>query len=688
MLDPENGHDLETPLPRGDAVARALLRAVAAASPLVIFLALPPFYNGIWVQVEGAMPWLHLLAAAAAAALAWLAAGGDAGVLASLRHPLFLIPVATAALSLALLPSTTLWGLSIFGSPEHGFGALAFLDAAVLTAAMMSAWRRPGWRIVIVISVTGTTAAAFILDGLFRGERSWAPFFFADYLAFYAIYAFVVIAAWMPGREFALARIRTIALALLFTGLILLSGNKAALLSGVIAAAALMLFWRLGHDWRLLLLVALFPVLIGGATILIGPLWEESFRRTLTMEIGFRPLADLILSSWPSLWSRAMLLIVGAQALIDEPSRLLVGMGWGHYSEALLSNLTIVDSRLQEFIGESRTYWDAIRRSDFHSHNNYLEQLLSLGIAGLFLAIYYLYAVIRAARSETLRLAVFFVLLLGTLQSFWFQMPHGLPVMAAALAAIVAAPGKRPGAQNLAPAKSIYGAALAALIAAALLWGSVASNMAANAAAAALAANRNANSPAAAMAFSGAAASGLDEIYQAALLQNAFARLAAEKTQTGQVTPGSADRLIVLLDPVLRRSQDIKSAALTVTVVNLLAGLQFRFPNLARRIPDSRETYLTLTEKMLTRLPRRSDLAIPYFNLLIRDEQEPRALATAERILAGNRQDAVALWFSGIVMLAGPKNAERGLARMRRALDFGIRKRIPIAAPLLRQLTR
>ena len=688
MLDPENGHDLETPLPRGDAVARALLRAVAAASPLVIFLALPPFYNGIWVQVEGAMPWLHLLAAAAAAALAWLAAGGDAGVLASLRHPLFLIPVATAALSLALLPWTTLWGLSIFGSPEHGFGALAFLDAAVLTAAMMSAWRRPGWRIVIVISVTGTTAAAFILDGLFRGERSWAPFFFADYLAFYAIYAFVVIAAWMPGREFALARIRTIALALLFTGLILLSGNKAALLSGVIAAAALMLFWRLGHDWRLLLLVALFPVLIGGATILIGPLWEESFQHTLTMEIGFRPLADLILSSWPSLWSRAMLLIVGAQALIDEPSRLLVGMGWGHYSEALLSNLTIVDSRLQEFIGESRTYWDAIRRSDFHSHNNYLEQLLSLGIAGLFLAIYYLYAVIRAARSETLRLAVFFVLLLGTLQSFWFQMPHGLPVMAAALAAIVAAPGKRPGAQNLAPAKSIYGAALAALIAAALLWGSVASNMAANAAAAALAANRNANSPAAAMAFSGAAASGLDEIYQAALLQNAFARLAAEKTQTGQVTPGSADRLIVLLDPVLRRSQDIKSAALTVTVVNLLAGLQFRFPNLARRIPDSRETYLTLTEKMLTRLPRRSDLAIPYFNLLIRDEQEPRALATAERILAGNRQDAVALWFSGIVMLAGPKNAERGLARMRRALDFGIRKRIPIAAPLLRQLTR
>ena len=675
------------PASRGDAVAGALLRALAAASPLVIFLALPPFYNGIWVQVEGAMPWLHLLSAAAATALTWLAARGDESVLASIRHPLFLIPVATAALSLALLPWTTLWGLSLFGSPEHGFGALAFLDAAVLTAAMMSAWRRPGWRITIVISVTVTTTAAFILDGLFRGERSWAPFFFADYLAFYALYTFVVIAAWMGGREFAFARTRYIVLALLFAGLILLSGNKAALLSGAIAVAALMLLWKFHHGWRLWLLVALFPVLIGGATLLIGPLWEESFRRTLAAEIGIRPLADLIIASWPSLWSRAMLLVVGAQALIDEPSRLLTGMGWGHYSEALLSNLTIVDGRLQEFIGKSRTYWDAIQRSDFHSHNNYLEQLLSLGIAGLFLAIYYLYAVLRTARSETLRLAVFFVLFLGTLQSFWFQMPHGLPVMAAALAAIVAAPGKPSGGQISARRKGIYGTALAALIAAALLAGSLASNVAANTAAAALAANRNVGAPAAAMAFKGTAA-GLNEIYQAALLQNAFARLAAEKTQSGQITPASADRLKILLDPVLGRSQDIKSAALTVTVVNLLAGLQFRFPGLARQIPNSREKYLALTENMLARLPRRSDLAIPYFNLLIRDDQEPRALATAERILAGNRQDAVALWFSGIIMLAGPKNADQGLARMRRALDFGIRKRIPIAAPLLRQLTR
>ncbi len=686
MLDPENEPGPEKPASMPDAAAATLLRVLAAASPLVIFLALPPFHNGIWVQVEGAVPWLHLLSAAAAASIAWLAARGDAEILATLRHPLFLIPVLTAVLSLLLLPWTRLWGLSILGSPEHGFGALAFLDTAVLTAAMMSAWNRPRWRRAIVVSVTATTAGAFILDGLFRGDRSWAPFFFADYLAFYAIYFFVVVSAWMPGREFALARTRTIALALLFAGLIILSGNKAALLSGGIALVALLAAWKLGNDWRLWLAAALFPVLVGAATVLIGPLWEEHFRRTLPAEIGIGPLAELIISSWPSLWSRAMLIIVGAQSLIDEPSRFAVGMGWGHYSEALLTNLTIVEGRLQEFIGQSRAYWDAIRRSDFHSHNNYLESLLSLGFAGLLLAIYYMAAMLRSARGDRLRLAVFFVLFLGTLQSFWFQMPHALPVMAAAMAAIAAAPGDRSRARGSAPPKGVYGAALASVIAAALLAGSIASNMAANTARTALNFNQSAGMPVAKIQFGGGTTFGLSEIYRAALLQNAFAKLAAEMAANGKAAARSAERLKILLEPVLGQDRDIKSAALTVTVVNVLAGLLFRFPDLARAVPNSREGFLHHTETMLARLPRRSDLAIPYFNLLIRDGQEARALATAERILSNNPVDAVALWFSGIVLLAGPKKADQGLARMRRALDFGIRNRIPIAKPLLRQL--
>jgi hypothetical protein len=116
----------------------------------------------------------------------------------------------------------------------------------------------------------------------------------------------------------------------------------------------------------------------------------------------------------------------------------------------------------------------------------------------------------------------------------------------------------------------------------------------------------------------------------------------------------SARRLDILLQPILRQHQDIKPAALTVSVGNVLAGLIFRFPAQARAIPNLRERYLQISEIMLARMPRRSDLAIPYFNLLLSDGEEPRALEAAESLLQNDPNDAVALWFSGIVLLAGP----------------------------------
>ncbi|MDP6427703.1 MAG: hypothetical protein QF393_06775 [Rhodospirillales bacterium] len=695
MPEPDNGNQPRAPLSRADATALAILRLAAAVSPFAIFLALPPFYNGIWVQVEGAMPWLHLASAVAAAAIAWLAARGNPEILAILGHPLILAPSLIAAVSILLLPWSTLWGLSVLGSPEHGFGALAFLDAAVLTAAMMSAWHARRWRTMVLIAVIVAAAGAFSLDALFQGARSWAPFFFSDYLAFYAIYGFVIVMAWINGRDFAYPRARYIIGGVLFLGLIILSANKAAILSSAAALAALPLIWKL-RDKRLLgLICASFPILVGVATILVGPLWDDSYRDSLAGSIGIRPLADLITSSWPSLWSRAMLVVVGWQTLIDDPIRFITGIGWGHYSEVLLTNLTVVEGRLHEFIGQSKTYWDAIRRNDFHSHNIYFESLLSLGIVGLLLTAYYLYAIVRTARDGCLRLAVLFVLLLGTLQSFWFQMPHSLPVMAAALAALSARPKLNDGrtGPGTGPAiGSFWRSSSAALGAVILLAGSITGHLAADTARAALNANRNAETPADRHALAsgiyGGITGGLEEIYRASLLQNAFSRLAAEKEEKGSIAPRSAERLKVLLLPVLRKGAEIKSAALTVTAVNVLAGLVFRFPEFEKNIPGMRGKYIDFSEMLLQRMPRRTDLAIPYFNLMIRDSQEPRALRTAEVLLSKYPSDAVALWFSGITLLANPEKAKQGMARMRRALEYGIRNRIPIAPTVLRRLTR
>ncbi|NQV55838.1 MAG: hypothetical protein HQ503_08270 [Rhodospirillales bacterium] len=660
-------------------------RLAAVISPLAIFLALPPFYNGIWVQVEGAVPWIHLVSGIAAAALARLAWSRDAQTLAIIVHPLILIPIMIALLSILLLPWTTLWGLSVFGTPEHGFGALAYLDLAALTAATALAWRARRWRRILIAVVLAATAGAFGLDALFQEEQTWAPFFFSDYLAFYAIFAFVSVASLASERYNGKWIIAVCGVVLLL--LLIYSGNKAAVLSFAIAVAMLSLIWKLNDKRWIAAICALFPVLVGVAILSIGPLWQEAMRNSLYETLDFRPFAELVIAAWPSLWSRAMLVTVGFQSLLDQPWRFFTGMGWGHYSEALLANLTLVDGRLHELIGESRVYWDAIRRSDFHSHNQYFEALLSIGGAGLMLTLGYMFAIFRYARDNQLKLSVFFTLILGTLQSFWFQMPHSLPLMAASLAAISLS-DQRNTMPNFGDHKrsKLIGAA-AALCAGLLFFGFVASQLAADQARIGLDANRNGVKLTPEKSSFGNLFTGLGEIYHAALLQNAYSKMSIEMKKNGSLDTPAVIRFRELLSPVLQNEAEFSSVAATITTVNVLAGLIFKFPRLANSNTLIKIRFIHLTEALLTRLPRRSDLAVPYFNLMLNDGKEMRALRVAERLLARRPNDPIGLWFSGVMLLAHPAKGEEGILRMKRSLNYGIQNQMPVPKELLDRLT-
>ena len=61
-------------------------------------------------------------------------------------------------------------------------------------------------------------------------------------------------------------------------------------------------------------------------------------------------------------------------------------------------------------------------------------------------------------------------------------------------------------------------------------------------------------------------------------------------------------------------------------------------------------------------------------------------LALASRILAADRGDPVGLWFSGTVLIATPETAAEGITRMRRALDLGLERVMPVDAALKNQI--
>lgn len=647
-------------------------RVSTLLSPLAIFLALPPFYNGIWVQVEGAMPWLHGIAALAVAGCGLAAWAGHAAAVDSLRHPLVLIPAAVFALSAAFLPFATLPARSLLGAPEHGFGALAYLDLAALTAAALLVVREPRWRAAAVLVALGVIAGAFVLDARYRGERTWAPFFFGDYLGFYAIFAFALLVPYVQDSR---ARLAAALVGLL--GLAALSENKAALLA-VVAAAGIVPLIPASASRRTFGIVGVaLPILLAAAILLVGASWHTDYRVTLLAEMG-SGLGHALSSFWASLWSRAMLVVVALQSLLDAPWRFLTGMGWGHYNEALLANLPIVESRLYEryeLAEQSRFYWDALQRSDFHSHNQYAEALLAAGAPGLALAVGYGLAIVPTAPPARRRWALLVFVALTGLQSLWFQMPHTTPVMAIAMAVLTAsAPAAAPASTRRWLATGACGAAVILVTAAGL------AAIASTQARAALQQIR-----AGASLPGGGFAAGLGEIYQSAFLQAAYARI-KESQSAGTEPDASAFETLRVLLTRASEGDGPASLKLTVSLVNVLSGLIFTIPGHERYLGSLDELHGRSVKLLLSRAPRRTDLAIPYFNGLLARNREREALDMARAILAEHADDAVALWFSGIVLLGDPSTANRGMQQLRQSVARGILNQMPVPAAFLREI--
>lgn len=657
-----------------DGIPDLAVRLLTVAAPWIVLLSLPAFYTGIWVQVEGPVAALHLISGGILAGLGVLVLRNHAGAARAVRHPFAVLPWLLALLSFALLPFSPVPALSIHGLPEHGMGIVALLDLGALSAGALYTLERRGWRWLCAASAGIVITGVFVLDQLFRAQRSWAPFFFGDYLAFYAVFGGVFLAAMLGAGRAVWAGL-LVALA----GLIGLSGNKAALLAMVLAILLVFPLARWIRDARrlpLAFVAALFPLLMTAVIFFAGSGFDEDYRLSMGEIAPLRPLANLIVSTWASMWSRAMLSGIVFWEIADHPAILLFGDGWGHFNESLLRNLTRIGGRLHELIGESKIYWDAVQRSDFHSHNRWVESLLATGSLGLVLALAQLAALPFCARRDLLGLAVFLALLLGTLQAFWFQMPVSLPLMALAMAAL-ARPGRafpRPRAGRRTAAGACWAAAL-------LL---VAAGASAYAMSFQARAKLQDTGEKVAHCETFAFDNGLGEIHRMRLMQNAYARMLDVRATKGRLTAADMGRLKARLCLQPAGGAGFRSLAMKVALNNVIAGLVFRTPELAGETEAIRRHWPRLVGEILAAAPRRSDLAIPYFNHILARGEEDLVLDLASRLLRVDGGDPVGLWFSGVVLLARPGDQKTGIARLKRSLERGIRNLMPV--PLAMEL--
>lgn len=635
-----------------------------------VLQAIGPLRYGQYVQSESVVAALYLagaLAAAGLAAAAWSRPGRVGGIL---RQPVVMAPLALAGWTGLVSPAHPVPAMTWFGFPVHGEGVLWWLSVGLLVAAALHlrGVRRlcRGLVLLQLLLVVGCGA----LTGLY-GTGSAAPYWFPDYLAFPACFVLPAVLGWgrCRGGAVALAAVG-------LTGVLLaMSWNLTAWAAVAAVAPAAGVIWLLcRHQTR---------GRTGGRT---GdrtgePTWLPSPRAAALAGVAAIPIAmtaAVVVTGdrfgFATNWDRTRLLEMTATAVAADPQRLAVGFGWGQVSDMLVRH-ALLDSVRFTADGDWAPNWAAVTWRYWHSHNQFADALIAGGIVGLGLFGWVVLAPLQRARRRLLPVAAFGCGLFAATAVTWFQMPGMLAPLVLGYAGL-AGPVRRSRRSPTAVRASmivlslLLAGALAVQLTVALRAGAL---LARPLPLLAAAADRCADL----LPDGGRGGVHLSDQYTGRL-QAVSDRVRAPSRPGDPPAVATMDDLAGLAviacaaDRWRREPQSLRLALSDVLGQSELAYLPVDPAATAARDALLADWEARL-DAFLDRAPARTDLTAPYYAWRVDRGEEPTALAFAERRLAIDSGDPVALWFSGLILLGrSDTDAASGLTRMNRAIDLGV----------------
>ncbi len=625
---------------------------------------------------------MHLLAGTAALGLipvlAWN--GRHCRIL---FHPFVLLSLALAAWILLTGPWQPVPRLAWFGSPQIGEGLFWFLDLAVFVASGMVLMRHPKIRVflgslallvVLYLVVATLHAIHFAGNPNLVSATPFVPYYFPDYLAFFGIFFVAILISCFrlkkPGA--------VLAACLLGAAVVYVSDNRAGM---VLVFAMAPLAW-------LILKYGPWTGLARRGLAVTGAILVPVIVTLLVLTIDYSDLAreggtlGLIANS---ALSRQRLIDVAITAAARDPSIALIGSGWGSYSDLLAIHLPIDWAPLRKdvFFEDS---WDAVFRVDFHSHNFLVEGLFSSGVVGLLLVLAFTAALPGWCWRRYVVMAGTLGALTGGLSAAWFQLPPSMPFMALAWAGF-AAPGttafiagRRRGMALLALA--VIGGVLVTVGIGSLRYSdraffftpSMESPL-----------YREAKRSPCAEIF---ADQGRGGVHLAHRLRT-FVKYIINRSAKGEsIEPGRINELRGLI--CAAEDYVDRGGTYRLLLATLFARADLAFAVSRPELEPLVNVYLSNWGERLNQAlrigPKRTDLAASYLLWLLREGREGAFSRLARALYRDNPEDAVALWFSGIALLGGTSGADDGLARMRKSLDKGIERIIPVDEGLKSQL--
>lgn len=642
-------------LARTGLIVAAVGVSVAAAN---FFASMIPIDLGIEPELEPMIVAMHAGASLAALGLLCVCVSRPRLAVPPLRHPLVLAAFAVAVWSALLAPVMEFPLNALLGGPLMGEGALMYAEIAVIMAVAMVLRR---FRLGTLVA-GGAAAVGALVPALVAG--GWArPELFREYTAPFALVSAVLVIA--ACRRLPVWAAVVLGLA---TGLpaLILSGNRSVLVASALGLLVATFFVALARGISrpartdLSRLAALsVPVVLVLATAMAALAGYEGLVKSLT--------------------SRLYLDRIALEALSDRPWSLLIGEGWGRTSEIVLAHFNASGAVLWD------GSWDATQRGYTHLHNLASETVLAAGVPGLIGALAMIAFVPLFARRGLLPVAAGFAAALAAVLSVWFQVAMTVPAVALAAGWLV-----RP-VRIVSPRWF----ALVRMGGVVFLSISAAASLAASVWLAAVGITmRRSHFPASGDSPVACEALPLDLDRGSYTLASAFAQVSEEtfsiERAGGIVGVHDWARLDRLLCAVGRAAASTRSADLLVRPILFRATIAFD-PALNQsraRYGDTLATWERALDRFLARAPRRTDLAWFYLSWRMRQGDYAGALAYSRHLLARDAADPVGLWFAGSIYASSDRPGERreGMAMLRRSLDAGIGKIVPVPTRLREEI--
>lgn len=678
-------------------IPKTALYSNMAALLLSLFLfglSLPRIGFGLWPQSELAITGLHLISALNIITLSVFLINKPK-FSRILAHPFVLLPLSIALLSIIFLPFSDFPLRSLTGSIRLGDGILWWIDLSALSAsAILQSRFKPLKKILIFAALTSFAMTFILCVAHHLALFHYAPYFFPDFLAFMVITIPVLISA--AYRNIQRNYLYWIALVGIVNFLIYFTNNRIALLYTTLGYGALFTIWfyaplKKHRESLSPIILTLIPVMALAGTLLISnTLFEgyyDAFNKGLIR----------------SFVSRGDLIETVITPALSSPAHLITGYGWGHFFELLTANLP-TDWVNFNFMGQQQ--WDGIRTDHFHSHNMFVETFISAGILAVAIFLAYIISFYIYAKKSLKFPALLFAAGLASIASFWFILPLCVPFLALT-AGLIARPKiiKFPAILKR-PAILI---ALAAIIIALQTLTSSGTILHAKTSHLYQAKPQSAEELNCTLDLDDHGLGGLSLakiLIDRSRFTSAKHEELLELSQKEEEGAGDTENEI---DPEKTKTEILKEIERLNTLYcqsvlymdQYKPSIRLRLARLTTRaeilivlssyINQDTEAYYYANwgqelAGWLHDYPGRADLAVPFLSYHLIHGDDKTIGKITNIILSSNKDDPAGLWFQGIIKLNDPAQSRQGLIMMRKALENGIERYLPVEDDLKQKL--